>query len=54
MARPDPDRTWLEVTQQHLGELYETIETTKGQLYLALAVLMSLGFDLSDFADLLP
>jgi hypothetical protein len=44
----------MEVTQQHLSELYETIETTKGQLYLALAVLMSLGFDLGDFADLLP
>lgn len=42
------------MTVDYLHGLYKTIETTKGQLYLALAVLMDLGFDLSDFSDLLP
>ena len=48
------DRRWTQVTEAHLRDLYTTVETLKGQLALALGVLLGLGFDLSDFSDLLP
>ena len=48
------NRTWTQVTEGHLRDLYDTIETYKSQLSIAIAVLLSLGFDLEDFADLLP
>jgi hypothetical protein len=39
--------------QNTMDELRAIIETTKGQLALALAILLSLGFDPSDLSDLL-
>ena len=49
-----PDRTWTQVTEAHLRDLYDNVETLKGQLTLALSVLLALGFDIADFSDLLP
>lgn len=48
------DRQWTEVTQAHLNELYGSVDTLKYQLYVALGVLMDLGFSLEDFSDFLP
>lgn len=53
LARAGSDR-WMHVTEEHLQDLYGTVETLKGQLALTLTVLLSLGFALEDFSDLLP
>jgi len=48
------DREWIEVTHAHLDELYSSVDILKYQLYVALGVLMDLGFSLEDFSDFLP
>lgn len=55
LTRAGSDRDhWMHVTEEHLHGLYSSIETLKGQLTLTLGVLLSLGFSLEDFSDLLP
>lgn len=51
------ERTKEQIIMSELRECYEvaleTIERQRSQLSLALSVLVEIGFDLSDFADLL-
>jgi len=44
--------TWTNVTEEYLGDLYDTVSALRGQLAVALGVLLSLGFDMEDFVDL--
>ena len=41
-------RQWVTVAVAEIEQLQDTIRNQKGQLALALGVLMSLGFDLDD------
>lgn len=52
MAERTKDQLLSEMRESYEAAL-EIIERQRGQLALALSVLAGLGFDLSDFADLI-